>query len=52
MRLSPMEQEKLTIFTAAEVSGAVEDDEMYSFAPAIDVRSMLHERKRTRLYIS
>lgn len=27
-------------------------EEMYAFAPLVDVRSMLHERQRTRLYIS
>jgi hypothetical protein len=25
---------------------------MYAFAPEVDVRSMLHERQRVRLYIS
>ena len=27
-------------------------EDMYAFAPEIDARSMLHERQRTRLYIS
>jgi urease accessory protein len=34
------------------VSGTIEADEMYAFAPTIDARSMMHERQRTRLYIS
>ena len=37
---------------AAEVSERLGPDEMYAFAPTIDVRSMLHERQRVRLYIS
>ncbi|CAN5600152.1 urease accessory protein UreF [soil metagenome] len=41
-----------------EISGAVsisknlQVDGMYAFAPTVDVRSMLHERQRIRLYIS
>ncbi|MBV9455203.1 MAG: urease accessory protein UreF [Rubrobacter sp.] len=27
-------------------------DDMYAFAPEVDIRSMLHERQRVRLYIS
>ena len=37
---------------AIEISGKMEADEMYAFAPTIDARSMMHERQRTRLYIS
>lgn len=37
---------------AVEVSGTMEVGEMYTFAPTIDVRSMMHGRQRTRLYIS
>lgn len=40
------------ILEASEQSAGLEADEMYAFAPTIDVRSMLHERQRTRLYIS
>ncbi len=37
---------------AVNMSEGMEIDEMYAFAPTIDVRSMLHERQRIRLYIS
>lgn len=37
---------------AAQRSKEVFLDEMYAFSPTIDVYSMLHERQRTRLYIS
>ena len=37
---------------AVEVSATIEAEEMYAFAPTIDARSMMHERQRTRLYIS
>jgi len=37
---------------AAARSEGVGVEEMHAFAPEIDVRSMLHERQRTRLYIS
>lgn len=40
------------ILRAAEASEDLEAEEMYAFAPEVDVRSMLHERQRTRLYIS
>ena len=40
------------VTAAAERSVFVDVDDMYAFAPTIDVRSMLHERQRTRLYIS
>lgn len=33
-------------------SVSMDPEEMYAFSPTIDVRSMLHERQRTRLYIS
>jgi len=37
---------------AAEKSKEVMMDDVYAFAPEVDVRSMLHERQRVRLYIS
>ena len=37
---------------AASESETVGIEEMHAFAPEIDVRSMYHERQRTRLYIS
>ena len=37
--------------TAQESEGLL-PEEIYAFAPTIDVRSMLHERQRVRLYIS
>ncbi|MBA2346414.1 MAG: urease accessory protein UreF [Rubrobacter sp.] len=37
---------------AASKSQEIEVEGMYAFAPEVDVRSMLHERQRTRLYIS
>lgn len=37
---------------AVEISGTVEVEDMYAFSPVIDARAMLHERQRTRLYIS
>lgn len=37
---------------AAKISEPMEVEDMYAFAPTIDVRSMMHERQRTRLYIS
>ena len=40
------------IVAAVSMSECVEVDEMYAFAPTIDIRSMLHERQRIRLYIS
>ena len=40
------------IMRAAEESEGINPEEMYAFSPTIDVRSMLHERQRTRLYIS
>ncbi|QIN77747.1 urease accessory protein UreF [Rubrobacter marinus] len=40
------------LLKASEESAGLEADDMYAFAPAVDVRSMLHERQRTRLYIS
>jgi urease accessory protein UreF len=33
-------------------SAGLEVEEMRAFAPTVDARSMLHERQRTRLYIS
>jgi urease accessory protein UreF len=35
-----------------EKSEKVAFEDMYAFAPEVDVRSMLHERQRVRLYIS
>ena len=35
-----------------EISEEVALEDMYAFAPEVDVRSMLHERQRVRLYIS
>ena len=43
-------QEEMT--RAAKISERLGPGEMYAFAPTIDVRSMLHERQRVRLYIS
>lgn len=40
------------IEAAVERSAGLEVEEMRAFAPAVDVRSTLHERQRTRLYIS
>lgn len=37
---------------AARISETVDVEDMHAFAPTIDARSMLHERQRTRLYIS
>ncbi|HKH09876.1 MAG TPA: urease accessory UreF family protein [Rubrobacter sp.] len=37
---------------AARMSETVEAEDMHAFAPTIDALSMLHERQRTRLYIS
>lgn len=37
---------------AARISSSVSVEDMHAFAPTIDARSMLHERQRTRLYIS
>ena len=37
---------------AAEVSQGLRPEDMHAFAPEIDVRSMLHERQKVRLYIS
>ena len=40
------------ILAAAEKSKQTEVEDMHAFAPLLDARSMLHERQRTRLYIS
>ncbi len=40
------------IMHSVEISGTIEFEAMYAFAPTIDAHSMLHERQRTRLYIS
>jgi hypothetical protein len=36
----------------AQISQDMEVDDMHAFSPTVDVRSMMHERQRTRLYIS
>ncbi|MGB3632688.1 MAG: urease accessory UreF family protein [Rubrobacteraceae bacterium] len=43
---------QVKIAGAVESSESLQVDGMYAFAPTIDVRSMLHERQRIRLYIS
>lgn len=40
------------IENTATTSEHLEVKDMYAFAPTIDIRSMMHERQRTRLYIS
>ena len=40
------------ILLAVEKSASLEAGDMYAFTPLLDVRSMHHERQRTRLYIS
>jgi len=40
------------IMRAVKTSESMEAEDMYAFSPTIDVRSMMHERQRTRLYIS
>ena len=35
-----------------QTSEDMEVDDMHAFSPTVDVRSMMHERQRTRLYIS
>ena len=40
------------ILQAVEESASLEVDDMYAYTPLLDVRSMYHERQRTRLYIS
>jgi urease accessory protein len=40
------------IENAAKKSNKLEVEDMHAFAPLLDARSMLHERQRTRLYIS
>jgi urease accessory protein len=37
---------------AVELSGAIDPADPYAFAPVQEVASMVHERQRTRLYIS
>ena len=36
----------------AQTSQDMEVEDMHAFSPTVDVRSMMHERQRTRLYIS
>ncbi len=40
------------VIHAAETSQDMEVEDMHAFSPTLDVRSMMHERQRTRLYIS
>ena len=40
------------IVEAVDTGEGLWPDEIYAFAPMIDLRSMLHERQRVRLYIS
>ena len=40
------------ISRSAQKSRTLEVEDMHAFAPLLDARSMLHERQRTRLYIS
>ena len=40
------------VIHTAEMSQTWEVDDMYAFSPTLDVLSMMHERQRTRLYIS
>jgi urease accessory protein UreF len=37
---------------SAKAGRNTEVEDMHAFSPTIDARSMLHERQRTRLYIS
>lgn len=43
---------RVDVARAAERSREMVLEEMYAFSPTIDLRSMLHERQRVRLYIS
>ena len=36
----------------AQMSETLEVEEMHAFSPTVDARSMMHERQRTRLYVS
>lgn len=40
------------IIDAVKAGERIKIEDVYAFAPTIDVRSMLHERQRVRLYIS
>jgi urease accessory protein len=40
------------VIRTAETGEDMEVEEMHAFSPTLDVRSMMHERQRTRLYIS
>ena len=37
---------------SADTSESLEVEEMHAFSPTVDARSMMHERQRTRLYVS
>ncbi len=40
------------VIQTSEIGKDMEVDGMHAFSPTLDVRSMMHERQRTRLYIS
>ncbi len=40
------------VIRTAQTSQDMEVDDMHAFSPTVDLRSMMHERQRTRLYIS
>ena len=40
------------VIHTAEIGEDMEVEDMHAFSPTVDVRSMMHERQRTRLYIS
>lgn len=40
------------IENSAEISENLEVEDMHAFSPTVDARSMMHERQRTRLYVS
>ncbi len=40
------------VIHTSEIGKDMEVDDMHAFSPTVDVRSMMHERQRTRLYIS
>ena len=40
------------VIHTAQTGEDTEVDDMHAFSPTVDVRSMMHERQRTRLYIS
>jgi urease accessory protein len=40
------------VIHTSEIGKDMEVDDVQAFSPTVDVRSMMHERQRTRLYIS